>query len=214
MIGRLQGTVLSRGETGVLVDVNGVGYEVEVPATALYAMPEPGQQVILHTHFAVREDAQLLYGFLELRERSLFRLLIRVNGVGPKLALGILSAMDSAGFVAAVVSDNVSALVKLPGIGRKTAERLIIEMRDRLQEWELEYGGGARAAPPAPSRHGDWLQEAEAALVSLGYKPQEASRAVVNAATHLEAAALPANTEQLIRAALKNLGRSTAGQAG
>jgi len=213
MIGRLQGTVLSRGDAEVLVDVNGIGYEVEVPASTLYLLPEAGQRVVLHTHFVVREDAQQLYGFLELKERSLFRLLIKVNGVGPRLALGILSAMESPRFVAAVMKDDVAALVKLPGVGRKTAERLIIEMRDRLKEWELEYGQ-VTAQTTLVGKAADMLQEAEAALISLGYKPQEASRAVVHAATQLETGAQAPSTELLIRAALKSLGRASAGQTG
>jgi Holliday junction DNA helicase RuvA len=210
MIGRLQGILLSKGEADVLLDVQGVGYEVEVPASTLYQLPDPGQTLLLHTHFVVREDAQHLYGFLELRERSLFRLLLRVNGVGPKLALGIMAGMESARFVAAVARDDVNALVKIPGVGRKTAERLIIELRDKLKQWELEHGGVARAAVSIskPARQ-DNFQEAEQALISLGYKPQEASRAIVSAATLLESEH-PA-TEQLIRVALKSLGRAAAG---
>ncbi len=210
MIGRLQGILLSKGEAEVLLDVQGVGYEVEVPASTLYQLPDPGQSLLLHTHFVVREDAQHLYGFLNLGERSLFRLLLKVNGVGPKLALGIMSGMESARFAAAVARDDVNALVKIPGVGRKTAERLIIELRDKLKQWELEHGTATRAVAAAtrPARQ-DNFQEAEAALISLGYKPQEASRAVVGAATQLDSEH-PA-TEQLIRVALKSLGRAAAG---
>lgn len=207
MIGRLQGTLLSKGEAEVLLDVQGVGYEVEVPASTLYQLPDPGQSLVLHTHFVVREDAQHLYGFLELRDRSLFRLLLKVNGVGPKLALGLMSGMESTRFASAVARDDVAALTKIPGVGRKTAERLIIELRDKLPVWELEHGSVPQvaAAPTKPPRQ-DNFQEAEQALISLGYKPHEASRAIVHAATQLESEH-PA-TEQLIRVALKSLARA------
>lgn len=206
MIGRLQGVLLSKSETDILLDVQGVGYEVEVPASTLEQLPDNGQTVVLHTHFVVREDAQHLYGFFDLRERSLFRLLIKVNGVGPKMALGLLSAMDSKRFVACVIKDDVNALVKLPGVGRKTAERLIIEMRDKLKPWELEYGTApGPAVAGTPALRNDVLQEAEAALISLGYKPQEASRAIVSAAAQLENETRTPDTGQLIRLALKNL---------
>lgn len=208
MIGRLQGTLLSKGESDVLLDVQGVGYEVEVPASSLFQGPETGQVVVLHTHFVVREDAQHLYGFFELRDRGLFRLLIKVNGIGPKLALGILSAMESSRFAACVGRDDVNALVKLPGVGRKTAERLIIEMRDKLKTWELEYGQALTPAPHRVPARSDSLLEAENALISLGYKPQEASRAVVLCASQLEGGPASATTEQLIRAALKSLARA------
>ena len=209
MIGRLQGILLAKGEGEVLLDVAGVGYEVEVPDSAWLQLPEQGHAVLLHTHLVVREDAHQLFGFLEQQDRTLFRLLIKVNGVGPRLALALLSSMDSAQFVACVVHNDVNALVKLPGIGKKTAERLVIEMRDRLKDWEGAFGkpvarvetaGGGRGAPDA-------LQEAEAALLALGYKPQEASRAVMLAAGQLESEAVAPATEQVIRLALKSLGQ-------
>jgi holliday junction DNA helicase RuvA len=210
MIGRLQGVLLVKEDNEILLDVQGVGYEVEVPASTLVLLPETGNNIVLYTHFVVREDAQHLYGFIDLRERSLFRLLIKVNGVGPKLALGVLSHMESSKFVSCVMNDDVNALVKLPGVGRKTAERLIIEMRDRLKAWELEYGGPVQATTPAAMKS-DSLQEAESALISLGYKPLEASRAIVYAANSLETGNQPQSTEQLIRLALKNLARASAG---
>jgi Holliday junction DNA helicase RuvA len=211
MIGRLQGILLSKGEAEVLLDVQGVGYEVEVPSSTLYQLPDPGQTLVLHTHFVVREDAQHLYGFLDLRDRSLFRLLLKVNGVGPKLALGLMSGMESARFASAVAREDVNVLVKIPGVGRKTAERLIIELRDKLPQWELEHGSLPHAAAVAvkPIRQ-DNFQEAEQALISLGYKPHEASRAIVHAATQLAESEHPA-TEQLIRVALKSLARAAAG---
>jgi Holliday junction DNA helicase RuvA len=209
MIGRLQGLLLAKEDNEILLDVQGVGYEVEVPATTLVLLPEVGHSTVLYTHFVVREDAQLLYGFIDLKERALFRLLIKVNGVGPKLALGLLSHMESGKLVSCVMNDDVNALVKLPGVGRKTAERLIIEMRDRLKVWELEYG--AAHVPPLPvADRTDYLQEAESALISLGYKPLEASRAIVNAANTLETDS-QLSTEQLIRLALRNLAKTSAG---
>lgn len=207
MIGRLLGILLEKGDSEVLLDVQGVGYEVEVPASTLFQLPDTGAATVLHTHLVIREDAHHLYGFFARKDRELFRLLIRVNGIGPKLALGILSGMDSVDIAARVLQEDVNALVKLPGIGRKTAERLIIELRDRIKEWQLSFDEGTRA-PVAPNvGRTDHLQEAEAALVSLGYRPQEAARAIVQVVAQLE---LPeaAGTEQLIRAALKHLGRS------
>ncbi|MES2603533.1 MAG: Holliday junction branch migration protein RuvA, partial [Pseudomonadota bacterium] len=166
MIGRLQGRLLARDEAVILVDVGGIAYEVEVSAPTLYQLPETGQDIVLHTHFIVREDAQLLYGFLELAERNLFRLLIKANGIGPKLALGILSGIESQKLVAAVINGDVNALVKLPGVGRKTGERLVLELRDKVQQWQLQYG----AVNPAPvvamkTKAVDSWQEAESALI-------------------------------------------------
>lgn len=206
MIGRLQGILLARDEGEILLDVGGVGYEVEVPDSTLAQLPERGQGVVLYTHFVVREDAQQLYGFYDLQDRTLFRLLIKVNGVGPKLALAILSGMDSAQFVGCVLRNDVNALVKLPGIGRKTAERLVLDLRDRLQGWELA-GTVAAPLPVAAVAASDAQQEAEAALVSLGYKPPEAARAVMQAVSQLQQAAQDPVTENIIRAALKQLGK-------
>lgn len=208
MIGRLQGILLEKEEGEVLLDVNGVGYEVEVPVSSFYQLPDKGHAVMLFTHFVVREDAQHLYGFIERKDRSLFRLLIKVNGVGPKMALGLLSSMGSAQFVACVARNDVNALVKIPGVGKKTAERLLIEMRDRLKEWELEYGVATPTATVVAPKPKDALQEAESALLALGYKPQEAARAVMNAAGMLEQEEIVPGTEQIIRLALKNLGKT------
>lgn len=206
MIGRLQGILLAKDEGEVLLDVGGVGYEVEVPVSTWAQLPDRGDAVVLFTHFVVRDDAQHLYGFCELQDRTLFRLLIKVNGVGPKLALGILSGMATAQFVACVARNDVNALVKLPGVGRKTAERLVIEMRDRLKGWEL-MGTASVATALATAAAPDVLQEAEAALLSLGYRPQEASRAVMAAVSQLEQSAIEPATETIIRAALKQLGK-------
>ncbi|PCI46480.1 MAG: Holliday junction branch migration protein RuvA [Moraxellaceae bacterium] len=202
MIARITGILIEKKAPFLVLDVQGVGYELQAPMTTFYTLPEVNQKVLLHTHFVVREDAQLLFGFAELRERDLFRFLIKVNGVGPKLALAILSGMEANVFVQCVQNNDANALVRLPGIGKKTAERLLIEMRDRIGDWDLSSGGGsaeqgeAQSASPVAQ---DFRKEAESALVALGYKAHEASRAI---AAVKEAGA---STETLIRAALQNM---------
>lgn len=184
MIGRLQGILIEKSPPHLLIDVNGVGYEVDAPMTTFYQLPKNGETVILHTHLVVREDAQQLFGFASLKERTLFRILIRVNGVGPKLALTILSGIEPAAFVRCIENQDVSTLVKLPGVGKKTAERLVIEMRDRLKEFDdraaiqAVAGQAPLSVDQVGSDENDPVQEAVAALIALGYKPQEASRAV------------------------------------
>ena len=135
MIGRIRGSLVYKQPPDILVEVGGVGYELQVPMTTLFQLPELGSEVSLVTHFVVREDAQLLYGFIDERDRSLFRQLIKVSGVGPKLALTILSGMDSTSFARCVQRDDISSLIALPGVGKKTAERLLVEMRDKLKDW-------------------------------------------------------------------------------
>ena len=208
MIGRLQGILLEKQEGEVLLDVQGVAYEVEVPDSTWYQLPDCGQPVVLHTHFVVREDAQQLFGFFDYRDRTLFRQLIKVNGIGPRLALGLLSGMNSGQLVGCVLNNDVNALVKLPGVGRKTAERLVMELRDRLRNWEGEVALADRPAAKAASSASASFGEAEAALLSLGYKPQEASKAVLAAVSALENDEIVPVTEQIIRMALKNLGKA------
>ncbi len=197
MIGRLRGTLLEKQPPWLVVDVAGVGYELEASMTTLVALPAPGESVSLHTHLIVRDDAHLLYGFAREQERALFRALIKVNGIGPRLALAILSGMDEAAFRRCVLDDDVKSLTRLPGVGKKTAERLIIEMRDRFPHWEpgddalADLAGGTR---PADARQ-DPLADAEAALVSLGYRPAEAAKMLVG----LEG---EGSTEAIIKAAL------------
>jgi Holliday junction DNA helicase RuvA len=198
MIGRIHGTLIDKQAPELLVDANGVGYEIQAPMTTFYALPPIGDPVVLHTHLVVREDAHLLYGFVTREERALFRALIRVNGVGPKLALAILSGMDVDAFVRCVRDNDTNALVRLPGIGKKTAERLLIEMRDRLRDWHVDGLAVSDGAAQLPARSGDALLEAESALIALGYKPQEAARMI--AAVRVEGA----SSEELIRAALKS----------
>ena len=175
MIGRIRGLLIDIQPPDILLDVGGIGYEIQVPMTTLYELPETGTEVNLFTHFVVREDAQLLFGFLRERDRSLFRHLIKVNGVGPKLGLAILSGMDADAFARAVQRDDTSTLVQLPGVGKKTAERLLIEMRDKLTE-ALLTAEGEPATAAGDAR--DIQAEAESALIALGYKPAEASKAV------------------------------------
>jgi Holliday junction DNA helicase RuvA len=182
--------------------VGGIGYEVQVPFTTLFELPELGAQLTLFTHFVVREDAQLLYGFAHARDRYLFRNLIKVSGVGPKLALGILSGMDADSFVRTVRSADTGALVQLPGVGKKTAERLLIEMRDRLKDWILELDA-VTPLTVVGDNSAKMLAEAESALVALGYKPAEASRAVAAANDGgIE------KSEELIRRALRSMVKS------
>ena len=133
MIGLLRGRLLARQPPSLLLDVQGVGYEVDAPMTTFYELPDAGAEVTLYTHLAVREDAHTLYGFLKLSDRNLFRTLLRVNGVGARLALAILSGMETSRFIRCVQEGDTAALVRLPGIGKKTAERLVIELRDRLE---------------------------------------------------------------------------------
>ncbi len=175
MIGRLRGILLEIQAPDILIDVQGVAYDLKAPLSTCYRLPEIGHEVILFTHLAVREDAHTLFGFADKQERALFRHLIKVNGIGPKSALTILSSIDTRDFVNAIHSNDISRLIRLPGIGKKTAERLLIEMADKLDEWEL---GIAENLHLADSPKKQVVDEAQAALVSLGFKPQEASKAL------------------------------------
>ena len=202
MIGRIRGSLVYKQPPDILVEVGGVGYELQVPMTTLFQLPELGSEVSLVTHFVVREDAQLLYGFIDERDRSLFRQLIKVSGVGPKLALTILSGMDSTSFARCVQRDDISSLIALPGVGKKTAERLLVEMRDKLKDWlgQAEDLDGQVLQDILPTPVTDIVADAEGALIALGYKPQEASRmvAAVNEAG-------VEGSEELIRRALKSM---------
>jgi Holliday junction DNA helicase RuvA len=204
MIGQIRGTLIARQAPEILVDVGGIGYEIQVPMTTLYQLPELGQPVTLLTHFVVREDAQQLFGFAESADRRLFRELIKVSGVGPRLALTLLSGMDAADFARCLQRDDVAALVALPGVGRKTAERLLVEMRDKAGDWldELSPESAAQAETgKAGAQSHDQRAEAEQALVALGYKLTEAAKLIA-------AADAPAETpsEELIRLALRIAG--------
>lgn len=201
MIGRIKGIIIEKQAPVLLVDVAGVGCEVEAPMTTFYRIPEIGKEVVLHTHFVVREDAQLLYGFYEKEERELFRLLIKVNGVGPKMALAILSGMEGSEFVRCVQDHDTNTLVKLPGVGKKTAERLVIEMQDRVKAFthltpqpELTPVSSTQQRGPRAE-----INDAESALIALGYKPTEAAKAI--AAIDTEGL----KSEEIIRQALKRM---------
>ena len=200
MIGRLRGVLVEKQPPSLILDVKGVGYELEAPMSTFYRLPELGQEVTLITHFVVREDAQLLYGFSDKSERQLFRSLIRVNGVGPKLALAILSGMEAEMFTRCVHEQDATMLTRIPGVGKKTAERLIVEMKDRLNEWQPALAALEQAAtsktPTTNARH-DPVQDAVSALIALGYRPQDASKAIAG----VEAEGL--STDQLIRLALR-----------
>lgn len=193
MIGRLNGTILERTPGSLLLDVNGVGYDVEISLTTSTQLSEVEGPVIVHTHLVVRDDAHLLFGFATTKEREMFRSLIRVNGVGPKMALAILSGLDAEAFARAVMNDDVKSLTALPGVGKKTAERLIIEMRDKVEAL------GVSSSEIPSKMPGDITEDAESALIGLGYKPQEAARALAR----VEDPA--ADVETLIRQALKVL---------
>jgi holliday junction DNA helicase RuvA len=200
MIGQLRGKLLDKRAPWLLLDVGGVGYEVEAPMTVFYQLPDIGTDLQLYTHFVVREDAQLLYGFSSRFERELFRALIKVNGVGPKMALAILSGMEAERLVRCIELQDATTLVKIPGVGKKTAERLLIEMSDRLAKLDglpAKLPGQKSIAMPS-----DALADALAALESLGYRPKDAQVAVAKIA---DADSL--TSEQLIRLALKGLAR-------
>ena len=180
----------------LLIDVNGVGYELEAPMSTFYGLPAAGEAVALYTHLVVREDAHILYGFGTEAERRLFRALLKISGVGPKIALGVLSGASVEDFLRIVEAEDIAMLTRIPGIGRKTAERIIIEMRDsvhRLTAQSLGGGPSAAALAAAPSPQ----SEAFSALVALGYKPPEVTRL-------LKAADEPGlSTTDIIRRALK-----------
>lgn len=199
MIARLTGIIISKQAPNLLLEVNGVGYELQAPLSTFLNLPQVGEKATLPTHLSVREDAHVLYGFSDEAQKALFRSLIKTNGVGPKLALGILSGMNADEFVRCVSEQNVTALTKLPGVGKKTAERLIIEMQDRLKQeiTQMEVQTGSTLSAPASVSKNQVLQEAEQALVALGYRPQEAAKMVNKVDPSLE------NTEEIIRLALK-----------
>ena len=197
MIGRLQGKLLLNKPPELILDVHGVGYEIAAPMSTFYQLPGLGQEVVLHTHLVVREDGHYLFGFASLDERKLFRALIKVNGVGPKLALTILSSLEPEAFVQCVQFNDVNQLVKVPGIGKKTAERLIIEMADRLQDWESAPTAAFTAGGVASS---DFMrQDAIEALIALGYKAGDAGKMVRKVNQEVN------TREELIRMALQGL---------
>lgn len=204
MIGRLKGILLEKQPPYLLIDVQGVAYEVRLSMTSFYPLPDLGNEAIIYTHLAVSETSQQLYGFYHQTERQLFRTLIKVNGVGPKMALGILSGMSAEEFALCVASDNVTALVKIPGVGKKTAERLIIEVKDKLNDFQTEVFTpvASSSEPPSPNIKA-MIADAESALIALGYKPSDASKAIARVQKEEQAN----NSEEMIRLALKGLSR-------
>jgi len=208
MIGRLTGLVIESAPGQLLLDVGGVGYEVEISLTTyahileIQGLETQGP-VTVHTHLVIRDDAHLLYGFASAGEREMFRTLIKVNGVGPRMALGILSGLDLSGldsvsFARAVTGNDVKALTALPGVGKKTAERLIIEMRDKVDSFDVDVSGSDNLSTMTINV----IEDAESALIGLGYRPQEAARAISRVSDPAE------DVESLIRQALTILMQS------
>ena len=192
MIGYLNGTLVSKRPPELTMEVAGVGYELEAPMSTFYRLPEAGEPFTLLTHLLVREDAQLLYGFATEAERSLFRNLLKVSGVGARIALGILSGISAEGFRRSVFERDIGSLTRIPGIGRKTAERLMLEMADRLEPPGVDVHGARQGAARAEG-------EARDALLALGYRPAEVNRMLA------ECDAAGMSSEQLIREALKRV---------
>lgn len=204
MIGRIRGLLIEKLPPEVVIEAQGVGYEIQLPMTSFYQLPDVGQEATVYTHFVVREDAQLLFGFADKNERRLFRELIKVNGVGPKLALTILSGMSAQQFIQCVSHDDVSGLVKLPGVGKKTAERLLVEMRDRLKnlsdlppvDLPMAATSGTETTFVVQS---DVREEALSAMLALGYKAPQASKTLDKVFKE------GMSSEELIRDALRSL---------
>jgi len=196
VIGHLRGKLVRKAPPALIVDVHGVGYELEAPMSTFYRLPELGSEVELHTHLVVREDAQLLYGFATEDERRLFRDLLRVTGIGPKIGLALLSGIDVDTFMRCVEAEDAQALTRIPGIGRKTAERLLVEMRDRIRALGQLPSAAAKPATGAGAR-----AEAFSALVALGYRPVEVNRLLQGVEQE------GAGTEELIRRALQAAAR-------
>lgn len=194
MIGRIRGRLVAKQPPYLVVDVQGLGYELEAPMSTFYRLPALGAEVVLHTHLLVREDAHLLFGFASEEERRLFRALIRVNGIGARLAVTILSGIEADEFALCIHGGDTARLTRLPGVGKKTAERLLVEMRDRLADWD--FARPAAQTAPGGARE-DAAADAVSALVALGYKPAEASRLVRG----VDCAGL--SSETIIREALK-----------
>jgi len=200
MISRLSGVLLQKQAPYVLIDVQGVGYEVQAPMSTFYKLSDIEQPIILYTHLSIRDDAHVLFGFATETERHFFRALIKVNGVGPKLALSILSGIEPVDFVQCIQAGNLAQLIRIPGVGKKTAERLVVEMRDKLKDWQqqgvdLDADKTDNAAALVQISAVD---DAISALIALGYPPQKASQWVHG----LNAEGL--RSEDLIRQALKN----------
>ena len=205
MIGSLRGRLAAKSPPQLLLEVGGVGYELEAPMSTFYDLPTVGAEVRLLTHLVVREDAHVLYGFAREDERRLFRMLLKVSGVGPKIALAILSGSSVEAFAGCIAARDVATLTRIPGVGKKTAERLVVELRDRLAAEDAGLGGALDVGGAGGAR-----AEALAALVALGYRPAEATRLIETAesAGAGEAGGAGASTEDLIRRALQSAARA------
>lgn len=195
MISYLKGTITFKKPPVLVVENYNIGYECQASMSTFYQLPEIGQEVFLHIHFAVREDAHTLYAFIQERERALFRSLIKVSNVGPKLALAILSGIEPEQFVRCIQDQDITSLTHVPGVGKKTAQRLMIELRDRLEDWGFETKIDALNHSDHSNK---MLQEGVGALIALGFKPQEASRLIAGVKTEYD------STEALIRHALQS----------
>ena len=194
MIGWLRGRLAAKMPPTLVLDVNGVGYECEAPMSTFYVLPETGAEITLRTHLVVREDAHILYAFATDEERRLFRNLLKVSGVGPKIALGILSGMSVLDFMRCIEAEDAALLVRIPGVGRKTAERVLIDMRDRVKELAAD----AASLPITRTTRASVTQhEAFSALVALGYRPAEIARLLKSVGENAD------STEELIRRALQ-----------
>ncbi len=200
MIGSIRGTLLSKESGNLLVEVGGIGYEIQVPTKTSYDLPMQGSELYLLTHFVVRDDGQNLYGFFEDNERNLFRKLIKISGVGPKLALTILSGLDVEGFSLCVVDSDISSLVAIPGVGKKTAERLIVEMRDKLPE-DLASKANFIRHKNSDAVFSNEVVDAEKALESLGYRLNDARKMVATVVEQDQSL----SSKEIIRKALKNI---------
>lgn len=193
MIGRLNGKLIEKRPPIIVIECHGVGYELEAPMSTIYELPEIGENVVIFTHLTVRDDAHLLYGFLTESERKLFKTLLKINGVGNKMALVILSGMSTIEFSSCVRSGDWSALVSLPGVGRKTAERLVLDMRDKIDQISLDASNHGQKADS------NKVDDAVAALVSLGYKQADAEKYVDRLSGDFS------SSEEIIRQVLKNV---------
>ena len=201
MIAYLKGTLLEKHPPILVLEVDGVGYELEAPMTTFYDLTDANTDVVLHTHMVVREDAQKLYGFTKKQQRDLFRSLLKVSGVGPRVGLAILSSLSTEEFLICMADEDVDRLTRVPGIGRKTAQRLLVEMRDRVlteSDGALPQMAQTKQIEPNP------IQDAVSALIALGYKPAQASRAV------REVDSVDSGSEEIIRQALRMLAGSAA----
>jgi Holliday junction DNA helicase RuvA len=194
MIGWLRGRLAAKMPPTLVIDVNGVGYECEAPMSTFFGLPDTGAELTLRTHLVVREDAHILYAFATEDERRLFRALLKVSGVGPKIALGVLSGLSVADFLRVIEQEDTAALVRIPGVGRKTAERILIDLRDKTGDFGAV---GAAFVPQALTAGASAHQEATTALVALGYRPQEVVKLLKAAGDDAE------TTEELIRRALR-----------